>query len=74
MAVICLVLCALATIGAVFLPMYEGGWGPEYYLDVYGVDCFTKLISAIRWFAVVSGILAIVLYIIGKRVEDRRIT
>lgn len=68
-AIICAVLCVLAAVGSLFLPVYEGSWGPEYYMDIYGVDCFGALISAIRWFAVGSGVLAVVFFAISNKIE-----
>ncbi len=68
-SICCGVLCALSTLGAFFLPVYEGSWGPEYYMDIYGVDCFGGMISVIRWFAIVAGVLAVTFYFIGKKVE-----
>ncbi len=70
-ALICAILCVLSTMGALFLPVYEASWGPEYYLEVYGVDCFQGLLIAIRWFAVGAAILTVIFFFVGRKVEGK---
>ncbi len=66
---ICFVVIAiLAVMGALFLPIYEGSWGPEYYMDTWGVE-FNSLIMVIWISAAVSAILAIILAFVAKKVE-----
>ncbi|WP_027399156.1 APC family permease [Anaerovorax odorimutans] len=63
------VVCILALLGSLFLPWYEGSWGPEYYLETYGADIFVSLLNGIKAFAIGGGILAVVFWIIAKKLE-----
>lgn len=59
----------LAIMGSYFLPWYEASWGTAYYLETYGADIFSTMIKGINIFAIASGILTVLFFIIGKKVE-----
>jgi amino acid transporter len=64
-----LVVCALAFMGSLFLPWYEGTWGPEYYLDTYGADVFGTFIAIIKGFAVAGAILFVLFGVIARKAD-----
>jgi len=59
-----------ALIGAAFLSWYEGSWGPEYYLEVYGSGLQSNFWLMIKT-AIVGGIAALicgaVMLLIGRK-------
>lgn len=62
----------LALIGSFFLVWYEGDWGPEYYLEVYGsgiMSNFQAMIDIARWIGIIGTASGIVLYFIGRKVD-----
>ena len=67
-----LVVCVLAILGSVFLPWYEGSWGPEYYLDTYGADVFGTFLAVIRGFAAGGAVLFVIFRIIAGKTEKRK--
>ncbi|MEG0156172.1 MAG: amino acid permease, partial [Anaerovoracaceae bacterium] len=69
MARLFFVLTFLAVLGGLFLPWYEGQWGPEYYLETYGVDIFDFMIKGLWVIAGVSIIGALICLMRGKKVE-----
>ena len=59
-----------AVVGSLFLSWYEGGWGPEYYLDLYGsglTSNFWLMISVARWGGIIASVLGAVLLAVGKK-------
>ena len=79
MALIVGVMCVIAW---PFLMWFEGDWygkwGPEYYIEAYGQDFFLlsdfyMMLDTIKWAAIVSLSLALIFYIISKKVEPRTV-
>jgi amino acid transporter len=64
-----LILLALGVMGGLFLPYYEGSWGPAYYLETYGADIFLSMINGIWVLAGVGAVGAAVFFILGRRIE-----
>ena len=60
-----------AFVGRVFLQWYEGDWGPGYYMDTYGFDCFQTFLNGIVIFGVVAIILAVIGFIASKVLEEK---
>lgn len=59
-----------AIVGSFFLQWYEGSWGPEYYLDLYGsglISNFWLMLKVSRIGGICGTIVGIVLLIIGKK-------
>ena len=59
-----------AVVGSLFLTWYEGDWGPEYYLDLYGsglTSNFWLMISVARWGGIIASVLGAVLLAVGKK-------
>jgi amino acid transporter len=64
-----LILLALGVMGGLFLPYYEGSWGPAYYLETYGADIFQSMINGIWVLAGVGAIGAVAFFVLGRRIE-----
>lgn len=63
---------ALALFGSIFLGWYEADWGPDYYLDLYGegfISNFWLMIKTARWIGIIMLVLAVVLRVVGKKVD-----
>ena len=63
---------AVCLIGSFFLVWYEGGWGPAYYLDMYGsgiMSNFWLMIDIARWSGGIMLVLGIVFLIVGKKCD-----
>jgi amino acid transporter len=65
------IVCLLGVMGSLFLPWYEGSWGVEYYLETYGYDIFYGLLATLRVIAVVAGVMAVVMFVAAKKVEQK---
>ena len=56
--------------GAFFLAWYEGDWGPDYYLSVYGSGLMSDFWDMIKAGKIGGGILiaaGAIMYLIGKK-------
>ena len=65
--------CGIASvIGAMFLFLYEGEWGPEYYLDTYETGLFSNFDGMIH-LLLIGGVIALLLgaaaMIAGRKIE-----
>ena len=61
-----------AVIGAFFLLWYEGGTGPEYYLETYGsglMSNFALMISVTKNAGLVSAAVGVILFFIGNKYD-----
>lgn len=59
-----------ALVGSVFLTWYEGSWGPEYYLEMYGsglMSNFWLMINIARIGGVAATVLGALLLFAGKK-------
>lgn len=57
-------------VGAFFLAWYEGEWGPDYYLDLYGSGVMSDFWGMIKIGKIGGGAMIIagaVMYLIGKK-------
>lgn len=63
-------------LGAIFLPWYEGSWGPEYYADYYGADRlignFWLMIKICRVSGICSTIAGLILLFLGKKYDPSK--
>jgi amino acid transporter len=64
------VLFVLSLLGCLFLPWYEGSWGPEYYLETYGADVFAPMITGIKIVAGISLVGIVLFWVLGKKLEN----
>lgn len=67
-----LIFGALALGGSIFLRWYEAGWGPAYYLDLYGsglISNWALMITLVTWVGIIMLVLSAVLYIIGRKLD-----
>ena len=67
-----LIFGVLAFGGSFFLRWYEAGWGPDYYLDLYGsglISNWSLMITLLTWIGAIMLVLSAVLHIIGKKVD-----
>ena len=56
--------------GSLFLRWYEGGWGHDYYLDLYGSGLMSNwelMISILTWLGIGMLVLSVILYLVGKK-------
>ena len=62
-----------ALVGSAFLRLYEGAWGPDYYLEEYGTGLFSDFYGMLQLLtaggAVVLAIGA-VLFLLGRKLEE----
>lgn len=66
------VLAVLGGIASFFLPFYEGSWGPEYYLETYGVEnAFTIIITAIRILTLIYLFIAGLMIYLHKKIDQK---
>lgn len=65
-------LAAMGALGLLFLPWYEGDWGNEYYLEVYGREGFLDtMLIWIRNATIVSALIGVVTMMFAKKVETK---
>ena len=67
-----LIFGVLAFGGSFFLRWYEAGWGPDYYLDLYGsglISNWSLMITLLTWIGAIMLVLSIVLHLVGKKVD-----
>ncbi len=68
-----IVLAVMGFIGTLFLPWFEGDWGNDWYLEVYGIEGFLDtMLSWIQTATVVSAILGVVLFFVAKKIEPKK--
>lgn len=63
----------LMFVGSFVISWYEGAWGPEYYLEVYGsgfLSNFGAMITTCRWCGIGGAVFGIILYIIGRKTDN----
>lgn len=59
-----------ALVGSIFLAWYEGSWGPEYYLDMYGSGLqsdFWLMIEVARIGGAIGTVIGALMLFIGKK-------
>ncbi|NLD19087.1 MAG: APC family permease [Clostridiales bacterium] len=64
-----------AVIGSMFLTWYEGAWGPEYYLDMYGSGLqsnFWLMISIARIGGITGAVVGAAMLFIGKKIDPTK--
>ena len=67
------ILTVMGVIGSIFLPWFEGEWGDEWYLEVYGFDGF--LGTMLLWIRIATGaaaVLTVVLAVVASKVEPKK--
>lgn len=65
----------IGILGSVWLPWYEGDWGPEYYAEEYGGGLFGNfdgMINAIFIATIVSFVIGIICAFIAAKVEPKK--
>ena len=67
------ILTVMGVIGSLFLPWFEGDWGDEWYLEVYGLEgLFGTMLLWIRIATGAAALLTIVLAIVASKVEPKK--
>lgn len=64
-----------ALVGSFFLAWYEGSWGPEYYLDMYGSGLqsnFWLMIDVARIGGIAGTVIGALMLFIGKKKDPVR--
>ena len=68
-----ILLCGIfAFVGSLFLTWYEGSWGAEYYLDVYGTGLMSNFWLMIRIAKIggaIATVIGLVMLVIGKKTD-----
>ena len=67
-----LIFGVLALGGSLFLRWYEGDWGHDYYLDLYGsglISNWELMITLLTWIGAGMLILSLILHIVGKKAD-----
>lgn len=67
-----LIFGVLALGGSFFLRWYEGGWGHDYYLDLYQsglISNWELMITILTWLGAIMLVLSIVLHLVGKKAD-----
>ena len=67
------ILTVMGVIGSIFLPWFEGEWGDEWYLEVYGFDGF--LGTMLLWIRIATGaaaVITVVLAVVASKVEPKK--
>jgi len=62
-------------LGAVWLPWYEGDWGPEYYLEEYGGGLFGNfegMITGIQIAAVICVLIGLACAVAAAKLEPKK--
>jgi amino acid transporter len=75
MAATFLGLGGIGFLGYVWLPWYEGDWGPEYYLEEYGSGLFSNfegMITGILYAAIFSVVIGLICAIVAAKVEPKK--
>ncbi|MEG2199352.1 MAG: hypothetical protein RRY25_03595, partial [Anaerovorax sp.] len=65
----------IGVLGSVWLPWYEGDWGPEYYAEEYGSGLFASfdgMINAIFIATIISFIVGVICAIVAVKVEPKK--
>lgn len=71
-----LILSIMCAVAVPWLRWFEGDWAEEYYLEEYGSGFFSNfegMLSAIWITAIVFAVITIILYIISRKVEPKKI-
>jgi len=59
-------------VGSVLLKLYEGGYGPEYYLSEYGHGLFSNfdlMLKFLQWGGIIMIIVGLAVWYIGRKTE-----
>ena len=68
-------LAAMGGMALLWLPWFEGEWGPDYYLEKYETGFFSNfegMISAIQTCSVLFVIIGIVCALVAVKVEPKK--
>ena len=69
-----LLLAVMGVIGILFLPWFEGDWGNDWYLEVYGLEnFFDTMMVWIRWATGVAAAIGIALSVAAARIEPKKL-
>lgn len=73
LAVMFLILAGMGLIGSLFLPWFEGGWGNDYYLEVYGIEGFLDtMLGWIHWATGIAFGLSAIFALLARKLEPKR--
>lgn len=68
-----MILAIMGMIGILFLPWFEGDWGNDWYLEVYGIEnFFDTMMVWIRWTTGIVAALCIALGLAASRIEPKK--
>lgn len=67
---------AISLGGSVFLQLYEGSYGAEYYLEKYEKGLFSNfygMVSMCKWLGLILIVLGVIVWLIGKKTEGPKL-
>ncbi len=66
----------IALVGSVFLYLYEGSYGEEYYLEAYGEGLFSNfsaMLAMCKWIGIILIVAGVIIRIIGEKTEGPKL-
>lgn len=73
MSTMFLILGVMGLIGSFFLPWFEGDWGNDWYLEVYGIEGFLDtMVNWIRWATGAAFAIAAILGLAASKLETKK--
>ena len=68
-----IVLSAMGVIGSLFLPWFEGDWGNDWYLEVYGFEGFLDtMLVWIQYATIGCAAIGIILFLVGSKIDPQK--
>ncbi|WP_312060754.1 hypothetical protein [Anaerotignum sp.] len=62
--------------GSIFLQLYEGSYGTDYYLEKYGEGLFSNfngMVAMCKWLGFILIILGCIVWVFGKKTEGPKL-
>ncbi|MDD4366190.1 MAG: APC family permease [Eubacteriales bacterium] len=70
-----IILAGFGALGVPWLGWFEGGWGPDYYIETYGSGFFADfdgMVNVIKIAAIVFAIVAVILFLLAMALEPKK--
>lgn len=66
----------ISLVGSIFLQLYEGSYGTDYYLEKYGEGLFSNfngMVAMCKWLGFILIILGSIVWVFGKKTEGPKL-